>query len=498
MAEIDDVLIIGAGLAGIGMACHLVRTHPELKVRIIERRAAMGGTWDLFRYPGIRSDSEMSTFGYDFRPWRALKTLADGPSIKRYIEDTARQYGIQKCVSFGLKCLSAHWSSTEGCWEVRVLHEASGEARNMRCRFLISATGFYNFDRGYSPEFAGIDNYRGQLIHPQHWPEHFSCAGKRVVVIGSGATAVTLVPALARDASKVTMLQRSPAYMLSLPGHDNLSEWLLHLLPPSWVYVLARRLNLALVRFTYRLARKHPQTMRRLLLGHVQRRIGDSADIADFTPRYQPWDQRMCIVKDGDLFAALRDGRAEVLTDEIACFTPEGLLLKSGREIQADVIVTATGLQLQALGGMSLYVDGKEKSVSQLLTYKATLVDGIPNFAWLYGYINAAWTLKIDLAASYLCRLLAQMKKLEADVFVPRAPAGEALDENIMGLKAGYVMRGGKQLPRQGRHAPWRVTHDYVADTKLLLEDPVADTALELSALRVSKVLDNYQEPVLV
>ena len=499
MMDIDDILIIGAGVSGIGMACHLARSHPGLKVRVVERRAAMGGTWDLFRYPGVRSDSDMFTYGYQFRPWQELKVLSDGPSIKAYIEDTARDYRVHDKVSFGLKAEAARWSSREGLWDVEFLHEASGERRHLRCRFLINATGYYDFDRGHAPEFAGMDRYQGQLIHPQHWPEHFSCAGKRVVIIGSGATAVTLAPTLAQDAAHVTMLQRSPTYMMSLLGHDKLSEWLLRVLPKSWVYGMARRRNLALGRFIYRFARRHPQRMRRFLLGHVMRRLDGKVDQAHFTPRYQPWDERLCVVKDGDLFTSLREGRVEVLTDEIASFTRSGLRLKSGQELEADIVITATGLQLQTLGGMRLLVDGQEKKLADLLSYKATLLQDVPNFAWLFGYINASWTLKVDLSAAYLCRLISHMKAHGAEICTPRAPAGEALDASVMSaLSSGYVKRSSDLLPRQGRHLPWRVTNDYLADQALLLRTPVADPALELTSTQTKEIPEHDRNPVLV
>lgn len=475
-----DVLIIGAGLSGIGMACHLAMDHPSLRVALIERRAAMGGTWDLFRYPGVRSDSDMFTFGYAFRPWHALDVMADGSSIRHYIVDTAREYGVDKAIHYGLKVVSSSWSSAHRLWRVRAFDEARGECKTFACRFLIVCTGYYDYDRGYLPAFPGVERFRGICVHPQQWPSYLDYRGRRVVVIGSGATAVTLVPAMAGDAGHVTMLQRSPSYILSLPRLDKLSGVLGKVLPKPLVFRMARRRNIFLTRLIYKAARRWPDRVRAFLLAGVRKKLGPDADMRHFTPRYQPWDQRLCVVPDGDLFEAIRSGKASVATGEIETFTETGVRLASGEELAADVIITATGLQMQTLGGMTLDVDGQARVMGELVTYKGVLLEDTPNFACIFGYTNAPWTLKADLAAAYVCRLLATMRERGAQVVTPRAPPDERQDESIMAsLTSGYVQRGAPVLPRQGRHVPWRVLNNYERDRELLLKQPVEDPALE-------------------
>ncbi|SER17669.1 Predicted flavoprotein CzcO associated with the cation diffusion facilitator CzcD [Solimonas aquatica] len=475
-----DVLIIGAGLSGIGTAVHLAQQCPQLKVAILERRQSVGGTWDLFRYPGIRSDSDMLSFGFEFRPWLGYQVLAAGGSIRDYVRDTAREYGIERNIRFGLKITRTRWSSDTQRWTVSALEEASGQTREFSCRFLISCTGYYNYDQGYQPEFAGLADFKGQFIHPQKWPENLDYRGKRVVVIGSGATAVTLVPAMAEQAAQVTMLQRSPTYIFSIPAQDKISQLLGYVLPQQWVYRFGRWRNIFLQRSMYRLARRYPNFVRGFLLRGVRKALGGEEHMAHFTPRYQPWDERLCAVPDGDLFAAIRAGKADVVTDHIERFTANGILLKSGRELPADIIISATGLQVQLFGGAELEVDGKLMQPQQLMTYKAVLVQDIPNMGILFGYTNAPWTLKADLAARYLCRLLNHMQQHQVAVATPRAPAGEMVpDKNIFDLASGYVQRVAHTLPRQGRDLPWRVLHDYERDKPMLLEEPIADSALE-------------------
>lgn len=474
-----DVLIIGAGISGIGMACHLARECPGQRVGILERRAAIGGTWDLFRYPGIRSDSDMFTFGYRFRPWHAYKVLADGASIRQYIADTAREYGVDRKIRFGLKTERLAWSSAQRIWTVHARHEASGEAAVFTCNFLIPCTGYYNHDAGYLPHFPGEERFHGLRIHPQQWPEQLDYRGKRVVVIGSGATAVTLVPAMAAQAAHVTMLQRSPGYIFSVPAYDVVSAALDRVMPASCVYALARWRNIKLQRFMYKAAQRWPQRIRAFLLGQVRKQIG-SVDMRHFTPHYNPWDERLCAVPDGDLFKALREGRASVLTDDIETFTEQGIQLKSGQLLEADIIVTATGLQLQTLGGMQLEIDGQPVDMSQRMTYKSVLLEGVPNFAYLFGYTNAPWTLKVDLAAGYVCRLIRHMEAGGHAVVTAQAPAGQRQDDSIMGaLKSGYVQRGQASLPRQGRSGPWRVEHNFERDREVLLKGAIDDEALQ-------------------
>ncbi|RDI98638.1 NAD(P)/FAD-dependent oxidoreductase [Dyella solisilvae] len=475
-----DVLIVGAGLSGIGMACQLATHHPDLRVAIIERRAAMGGTWDLFRYPGVRSDSDMFTFGYGFRPWHAFEVMADGASIRRYVMETASEYGVDRHIQYGLKVVSSTWSGVARQWTVQTLEEATGAIRTFGCRFLVVSTGYYNYDRGYLPAFPQAARFRGLCVHPQQWPEGLDYHGKRVLIIGSGATAVTLVPAMADGAAHVTMLQRSPSYFLSLPSFDKISAVLEHVLPKSLVFRLARRRNIFLTRLIYKAARRWPDKVRALLQAGVRRQLGPDADMRHFTPDYAPWDQRLCVVPDGDLFNAIKSGKASVVTDGIAEFTERGVRLESGDELEADIIVTATGLEMQTLGGMALEVDGQPRVMGELVTYKGVLLQDTPNFACIFGYTNAPWTLKADLAASYVCRLLAMMRKRHIEVVTPRAPANERQQESIMAsLTSGYVQRGAPSLPRQGRMPPWRVLNNYERDCDLLLRQPVEDAALE-------------------
>ena len=475
-----DVLIIGAGLSGIGMACRLATACPDKRVCILERRHAIGGTWDLFRYPGVRSDSDMFTFGYAFRPWNELKVLADGPSIRKYVVATAREYGIEGKIRFGLSTTHASWSSIESRWTVTAVDE-SGAEQVFTTGFLVGCTGYYAYEHGYVPAFPDLDRYQGRFVHPQQWPEDLDWEGKRVLVIGSGATAITLVPALADKAEHVTMLQRSPGYVFSVPSRDAISAALLRVLPERLVYTMARRRNIALQRLLYRAAIRWPKRVRSLLLAGVRRRLDGAATLDDFSPAYDPWTQRLCVVPDNDLFDALRAGKASVWTDSIAGFTEAGVRLSSGATIEADIVVSATGFRLQVLGGMTLDVDGVGRHPGELLTYKGVLLDGVPNAAVLFGYINASWTLKVDLAAQYVCRLLRRMDERAASVVVPRAPAGQALDVCILdALTSGYVMRGEATLPRQGREAPWRVTHRYEVDRRVLLDEPIDDAWLEM------------------
>ncbi|MEO8814147.1 MAG: NAD(P)/FAD-dependent oxidoreductase [Mycobacterium sp.] len=475
-----DVLIIGAGLSGIGQACQLQAARPDRTIAVLERRQRPGGTWDLFRYPGIRSDSDICTFGFNFRPWQGTQVLADGPSIRQYIAETAAEFGVDDKIQYGLKVLNAAWSSPESRWTVTALHEASGETRTYSCNFLIGATGYYNYDAGYLPTFPGVDRFKGQCIHPQQWPEDLDYAGKKIVVIGSGATAVTLVPAMAGKAGKVTMLQRSPSYIFSLPAVDKVSQLLGRFLPERWVYAITRKRNLAFQRQMFLACRRWPTQMRRLLLWQVRRHVGPSVDMSHFTPTYMPWDQRMCAVPSGDLFKVLASGEASVVTDEIDTFTEKGILLKSGRELEADIIVTATGLNVQMLGGMTLSVDGEARELHDQMTYKGVLVQNVPNMAVILGYTNASWTLKAEIAGAYLCRLLQHMDDHGFAVATPRDIDDCALEAGVLDqLNSGYVRRGQAVVPRQGSKHPWKVLMDYQKDSEILLEDPIDDGVLQ-------------------
>jgi monooxygenase len=481
-----DVLIIGAGLSGIGTACHVTAEFPHKSVAVLERRERLGGTWDLFRYPGVRSDSDMFTFGYKFRPWQDVKVLADGASIRDYIADTAVEYGIDEKIHCGLKVVNADWSSLQSRWTVTTLHEASGETRTYSCNYLISCTGYYNYDAGYLPTFPGVDQFKGRCVHPQHWPEDLDYTGKKVIVIGSGATAVTLIPAMVGDAEHVTMLQRSPSYVFSLPAVDKISEVLGRYLPDKWVYAFGRQRNIAIQRQLYQACRRWPNLMRRLLLWEVRRRVGASVDMSNFTPNYMPWDQRLCAVPNGDLFKVLASGEASVVTDQIDTFTEKGILLKSGRELGADIVVTATGLNVQMLGGMNLSVDGEAHQLHDQMTYKGVLVENIPNLAWIIGYTNASWTLKSDIAGAYLVRLFRHMDANDYAVATPRDIENCALDIGMLDqLQSGYVKRGKDTLPRQGSKHPWKVLMHYEKDSKMLLEDPVDDGLLQFDSTAV-------------
>lgn len=488
-AQHFDILIIGAGLSGIGTAAQLTAEFPHKTLAVLERRERLGGTWDLFRYPGIRSDSDMLTFGYKFRPWQDLQVLADGPSIRQYIADTAVSYGVDEKIQYGLKIIGADWSTAESRWTVTAVHEATGETRQYTCGYLISCTGYYNYDAGYLPTFPGVDRFAGRCVHPQHWPEDLDYTDKKVVVIGSGATAVTLVPAMAGDAAHVTMLQRSPSYVFSLPAFDKISQALGRFLSEETVYKLGRKRNIVIQRSLYKACRRWPKTMRRYLLWQVRRRLGESVDMSHFTPNYMPWDERLCAVPDGDLFDVLASGEASVVTDQIETFTETGILLKSGRELEADVIVTATGLNLQMLGGMELSVDGEVREMHDAMTYKGVLLQDLPNMAFMFGYTNAPWTLKSDMAAEYLCRLMRHMDSNGYAVAIPRDVEGCSTGEGMLDqLQSGYVQRGKDVMPRQGTKLPWKVLMHYEKDSRMLLDESVDDGVLSFEAARVEAV----------
>ena len=478
-----DVLVIGAGLSGIGTACQITNAHPNKTIAVLERRERLGGTWDLFSYPGVRSDSDMFTFGYEWRPWVDYKVLADGASIRDYIEDTAIEYGVDKKIQYGLKIVGSNWSSYDNQWTVTALHEATGETETFTCSFLVSCTGYYDYDAGFLPSFPGVDQFQGEYVHPQHWPEALDYTGKKVVIIGSGATAVTMVPTMAGTAEHVTMLQRSPSYVFSLPSLDKISRFLGRFLSEERVYRLARSRNIKLQRAIYDSCRRWPKAMRRFLLWQVRRQVGPSVDMAHFTPTYLPWDERLCAVPDGDLFKSLASGEASVVTDQIETFTERGILLKSGQELEADIIVTATGLNVQMLGGQQLSVDGEAHQLRDQMTYKGVLVEDLPNMALIIGYTNAPWTLKSDIAGKYLCRLLQHMDDNGHVVATPRDIDDSALDEGILDtLQSGYVQRAKETLPRQGSTLPWKVLMDYRVDSKVLLEDSIDDSALQFEA----------------
>ena len=471
-----DVLIVGAGLSGIGAACHLQKHCPRKTLAILEAREAIGGTWDLFRYPGIRSDSDMFTLGYCFRPWEDAKAIADGPSILRYIRDTAREHGVEQKIRFGHRVVRAEWSSGDARWTVRAERADTGEAVEQTCGFLYVCTGYYRYDEGFAPSFDRRERFRGHIIHPQHWDEALDCAGKRIVVIGSGSPAVTLVPSIAERAGHVTMLQRSPTYIVSLPAIDRVAGVLRRILSDETVYAVVRWKNARLMVLNYKLCRRAPRLMRRLIRRDTVRRLPAGYDVdTHFNPRYEPWDQRLCLAPDGDLFDAISRGRASVVTDEIETFTESGLKLASGRELAADIIVTATGLNLLALGDMQLAVDGVEVDLPRTVAYKGVMLGGVPNLAMAFGYTNASWTLKADLIATYVCRLLTYMDEHRRTICTPLAPTPSLPTEPFLDLKAGYVLRSLDEFPRQATTEPWRLHQNYFRDVTLLGRGPIDD-----------------------
>ena len=485
MTEHFDVIIVGAGLSGIGAAHHLQQRCPGLSYAILEARQAMGGTWDLFRYPGIRSDSDMHTLGYNFRPWTQAKAIADGPSIREYIEDTARDGGIDRHIRFGHKVLGADWSSADAAWTVRV--SAEGGERSLTCNFLMMCSGYYDYERGHAPDFPGAAEFAGRIVHPQFWPGDLDYSGKRVVVIGSGATAVTLVPEMAKTAASVTMLQRSPTYVVSRPAQDKVANWLRAKLPNKTAYGLTRWKNVFWGMVFYRMTRKKPAKVKQKLLGMVREQLGPDYDVAThFTPSYNPWDQRLCLVPDADLFASIRDGRAEVVTDTIARFTPQGIRLSSGRDLPADVIVTATGLEVKLLSGAAFTVDGAPVRMADRLQYKGMMFSDVPNLSFTFGYTNASWTLKADLVAMYVCRLLNTMQRRGLRQATPRIGAEGMEAEPFLNFSSGYIQRALAELPRQGVKKPWRLNQNYALDVMALRFGSV-DDSMEFSHPAVPK-----------
>ena len=478
-----DVLIVGAGLSGIGAAHHLQARCPGKSYAILESRDAIGGTWDLFRYPGIRSDSDMYTLGYSFRPWEDAKALADGPSILEYVRSTARQGGIEPRIRFKHRVVRAEWSSPDARWTVHAERTDTGESARFGCEFLFMCSGYYRYDEPYTPELPGADRFDGPIVHPQHWPEDLDYAGKRVLVIGSGATAVTLVPAMAEEAGHVTMLQRSPSYVVSLPAEDPFANLARRILPSKAAYALVRWKNVLLTTAFFQASRRAPRQMKKLIRSAVAKRLPPGYDVdTHFAPRYDPWDQRVCLVPDGNLFEAIGAGRASIVTDKIETFTESGVQLVSGERLEADIVVTATGLNMLVLGGTRFVVDGREVLLPETLGYKGMMLSDVPNMAMALGYTNASWTLKCDLTCEYVCRLLNHMDAHGYRQCTPRNRDPSLPTQPFLDLKSGYVLRSVDKFPRQGLKAPWRLYQNYVRDIILLRHRPLEDGAIEFSA----------------
>jgi monooxygenase len=482
VAEHVDVLIVGAGLSGIGAACHLERRCPDRSYAILEARDAIGGTWDLFRYPGIRSDSDMHTLGYSFRPWEEAQVIADGPSILRYVRDTASEYGVTDRIRFNHRVTGADWSSEEARWRVSAEQTETGETAQLTASFVIMCSGYYRYDEGYTPDFPGLEDFTGQVVHPQHWPEDLDYAGRRVVVIGSGATAVTLVPSMSETAAHVTMLQRSPSYVVSLPAEDRMASALRRRLPSMVAYQTVRAKNVALMTLSYQLSRRYPKAAKALIRRGIAQQLPVEFDIdTHFKPLYDPWDQRLCVCPDGDLFKAVSSGRASIVTDRIETFTEHGIRLAGGQELEADVVVSATGLKLLALGGTQLSVDGAAVDLHDHLTYKGLMLDGIPNLALCMGYTNASWTLKCDLTCEYVCRLLNHMAARGYRQAVPVLDGDEVTAQPLLNLDSGYILRSLAEFPQQGSQVPWRLRQNYALDVVALRMGKLEDGVLQLT-----------------
>lgn len=479
-----DVLIIGAGLSGIGAAWHLQDKCPDKEIAILEARHAIGGTWDLFRYPGIRSDSDMYTLGYSFKPWTGTKIIADGEDIRDYICSTAKENGIDDKIRFNTKVIKAEWSDDTARWTVTTEQRINGRKKKVKltCSFLLSCSGYYNYEAGYTPDFEGMSDFQGTTIHPQQWPEDFDAKGKKIIIIGSGATAVTLLPALAESADNVTMLQRSPSYVASIPENDVVSDKMRKTLPDMLVYRLGRARNVALQIGIFRLAKAQPKLLRKALLGMVKHQLGDSVDMKHFTPSYNPWDQRLCAVPNGDLFKTLRAGKADVVTDHIDRFTEKGILLQSGQELEADVIITATGLDLLMLGGTELKVNNKKVSLNDGMAYKGAMFENVPNAAMVFGYTNSSWTLKADIISEYVCRLLKHMDKVGASKCVPINKDDQIDTSPFVDMDSGYLKRAMHKMPKQGNKAPWRIYMNYALDLPVLRFGKIDDQVMEFSS----------------
>ncbi|MEO9633694.1 MAG: NAD(P)/FAD-dependent oxidoreductase [Parasphingorhabdus sp.] len=479
--KILDVLIVGAGLSGIGAAVHITKRCPGKSFAIVEGRERLGGTWDLFRYPGIRSDSDMYTLGYNFKPWTSRRAIADAPSILKYLNETVDEYRLKDKIQFNHKVVDASWSSEEALWTVSLQH-GDGSLSTVQCNFLHMCSGYYDYEEGHNPDFPGKAEFSGQIVHPQFWPEDMDYSGKKVVVIGSGATAVTIVPVMAESAEHVTMLQRSPTYIVSAPGVDKWALRFRKALPSKLAYLMTRWKNVLWGLFTFNLARNKPKAFKKRLLDMVQEEMGPDVDMANFTPSYNPWDQRLCLVPDSDLFASIKSGKASIVTDHVESFSKEGIKLKSGQTLEADIIVTATGLKMLTGGSATISVDGKPVNFGETINYKGVMFSGIPNFGMTMGYTNASWTLKADLTSEYVCRLVNFMAENGTPIATPTLPSdGSIGTEPMLDFSSGYVQRAIKDLPKQGDRKPWRLNQNYPKDIINLRHKTVDDGVLVFS-----------------
>ncbi len=480
-AEHFDVIVVGAGLSGIAAAYYLQKRTSMKSFAILEGRDSIGGTWDLFRYPGVRSDSDMHTLGYSFRPWPSDRRITDGPSILQYVRETAQAYGLTEKIRFGHRVVGASWSSRDARWTLETVVASDGSSRRFTCGFLFTCSGYYDYAAGYQPEWADRDRFAGRFVHPQHWPGDLDYAGKRVVIVGSGATAVTLAPAMAESAAHVTMLQRSPTYVVSRPTIDSIAAWAQRRLPGPIAGALVRWKNVLFGMFFFALSRKRPERVKKMILDGIRQHLGPEYDVAThFTPAYKPWDQRMCLVPDADLFTAIREGKVSIVTDQIESFTETGLRLRSGRSLEADVVVGATGLNIQLMGGMKLDVDGEPVDLGSKLNYKGMMYSDVPNLASAFGYTNASWTLKCELTAKYVCRLL---KYMDARGYVSCMPRRDPTigEQPALDFNSGYVLRAQALLPKQGTRKPWRLYQNYFLDLASLRFGKLADGVMEFA-----------------
>ena len=460
-----DVLVVGAGLSGIGAGYHLQKKCPETSFLILEGRENIGGTWDLFKYPGIRSDSDMYTLGYNFKPWKEQKAIADAPSILKYLNETVEEFNLKSKIRFGKYVKKARWSSDSNQWTVDIEDKKTGKFSQILCSFIFMCSGYYSYKEGYTPHFEGKENFKGDIIHPQKWDPSFDYSNKKIVVIGSGATAVTIVPEMAKTAKHVTMLQRSPTYVVAAPERDNLANKLRKYLPLKFTYWFIRWRNILRQQYYFRLCKKYPKGVKNVIIREVKKKLGNDFDVkTHFTPKYNPWDQRMCLVPDGDLFEQINQGKASVVTDHIKNFTENGILLKSGKELKADVIITATGLNLEMLSTVEFFIDNKSVDISKTVTYKGMMYSGIPNLASTFGYTNASWTLGADLTSEYVCRVINHMKRNNYDVVCPKPNIGIEADPDYLNLTSGYIKRSINIFPKQGKKAPWRNNQNYLID----------------------------------